>query len=324
MDKIIFLIGVGGTGGLLARKLAKFLSNNDNLVLIDGDKVEYKNVVRQPFQTHDVYNYKAESLAKKINSISRFKNCYSINKFLNKENSLFKIIKSFNNTFNKVIIISCVDNHKTRILIEKSTDMFKDWLSEKDFSWIGYSRTSDVIYIDSANEDIYGDILINEFRSNIYNLKIEKETELKISEESCEELINDGVVQQFATNDQASNLILKLKKLKEVLKMEKHQISTFINNLKIIKDCNVERIYFLKKHIINKIYLLAWQRDKLIENIVVYNEVLRFNRDRFHLYETILLNINQNLSEPNFIFQKNINKLFVTTKYLTKIAKYQK
>ncbi|WP_339020234.1 ThiF family adenylyltransferase [Spiroplasma endosymbiont of Atherix ibis] len=109
MDKIIFLIGVGVTGGLLAGKLAKFLSNNDNLVLIDGDKVEYKNVMRQSFQIHDVYNYKAESLAKKINSISRFKNCYSINKFLNKENSLFKIIKSFNNAFNKAIIISCVD-----------------------------------------------------------------------------------------------------------------------------------------------------------------------------------------------------------------------
>ncbi|WP_339021414.1 ThiF family adenylyltransferase [Spiroplasma endosymbiont of Atherix ibis] len=186
MDKIIFLIGVGVTGGLLVGKLAKFLSNNDNLVLIDGDKVEYKNVMRQPFQIHDVYNYKAESLAKKINSISRFKNCYSINKFLNKENSLFKIIKSFNNEFNKAIIISCVDNHKTRILIEKSTDMFKKWLLEKDFSWMGYSQTSDVIYIDSANEDIYGDILINEFRSNIYNLKIEKETELKISEEICE------------------------------------------------------------------------------------------------------------------------------------------
>ncbi|AUB32040.1 hypothetical protein [Spiroplasma floricola] len=106
--------------------------------------------------------------------------------------------------------------------------------------------------------------------------------------------------------------------------MEKHQISTFISNLKIIKDCNVERIYFLKKHIINKIYLLAWQRDKLIKNIAVYNKVLIPNHDKFDLYETILLNINQNLSEPNFIFEKNKNKLFVTTKYLTKIPKYQK
>lgn len=235
MSKIIFLIGVGGTGGLLAGKLAKFLRNNDNLILIDGDKVEYKNVIRQPFQNHDVYNYKAESLAKKINSISRFKNCYSINKFLNKENSLFKIIKSFNNSFNKVIIISCVDNHKTRIFIEKSTDMFKDWLSKKDFSWIGYSRTSDVIYIDSANEDVYGDILINEFRSNIYNLKIEKETELKISEESCEELINDGVVQQFATNDQASNLILKVLSNIDMYIKKKYHIKFCEFNSKIEK-----------------------------------------------------------------------------------------
>lgn len=240
MSKIIFLIGVGGTGGLLAGKLAKFLRNNDNLILIDGDKVEYKNVLRQPFQNHDVYNYKAESLAKKINSISRFKNCYSINKFLNKKNSLFKIIKSFNNSFNKVIIISCVDNHKTRIFIEKSTNMFKTWLAEKDFSWIGYSKNSDIVYIDSANEDINGDIIVNEFRSNIYNLKIEKDTELKISEESCEELINDGVVQQFATNDQASNLILKVLSNIDMFIKEKYHIKfcEFNSKLEKIKGNN--------------------------------------------------------------------------------------
>ncbi|WP_338985671.1 ThiF family adenylyltransferase [Spiroplasma endosymbiont of Diplazon laetatorius] len=235
MNKIIFLVGVGGTGGLLAGKLAKFLTNEDSLVLIDGDKVEYKNVIRQPFQNHDVYSYKAESLTRKINSISRFKNCYSINKFLNKENSLFKIIKSFNAVFNKVIIISCVDNHKTRILIEKSTNMFKNLLLEKDFSWIGYSKASDVIYIDSANEDIYGDILINEFRSNIYNLKIEKETELKISEESCEELINDGIIQQFSTNDQASNLILKVLSNIDMYIKNKYHIKFWEFNSKIEK-----------------------------------------------------------------------------------------
>jgi len=106
--------------------------------------------------------------------------------------------------------------------------------------------------------------------------------------------------------------------------MEKHQISIFFSNLKIIKDCNIDRLYFLKKNIINKIYLLAWQRDKLIKNIAVYNEVLISNYDKFDLYETILLNINQNASEPNFIFKNTKNRIFVITKYLTKIPKYQK
>ncbi len=106
--------------------------------------------------------------------------------------------------------------------------------------------------------------------------------------------------------------------------MDIHQISIFFSNLKIIKECNIDRLYFLKKNIINKIYLLAWQRDKLIKNIVVYNEVLISNYDKFDLYETILLNINQNASEPNFIFKNTKNRVFVITKYLTKIPKYQK
>ncbi|AGR41087.1 ThiF family adenylyltransferase [Spiroplasma taiwanense] len=209
MNKIIFLVGVGGTGGLLAGKLAKFLAQEDKIYLIDGDKVEYKNVVRQPFQIHDIDAFKAESLARKINSISQFKNCYSVNKFLNKEDSLFKIVKSVQEQTNSLVIISCVDNHKTRLLIEKSIQLLKEFLKKMDYSYVGYPKPSDLFYIDSANEDDYGDILINEFRSKIYKLKIEKTDELLLTEDSCENLINDGVIQQFATNDQASNLILR-------------------------------------------------------------------------------------------------------------------
>ncbi|WP_338985672.1 hypothetical protein [Spiroplasma endosymbiont of Diplazon laetatorius] len=106
--------------------------------------------------------------------------------------------------------------------------------------------------------------------------------------------------------------------------MEKHQISVFINNLKVIDKCNIERISFLRKHIISKIYLLAWQRDNLVENVVIRDEVISNDINRFHLYETILLNINQNLSEPNFIFESINKKEFVTTKYINKLPKYQK
>ena len=210
-EKIIFIVGVGGTGGLLAGKLAKFLNKNDKLFLIDGDKVEYKNIVRQPFQVHDIGSFKSEALSKKINSVSQFKNCYSINKFLNTDLSLFNIIKTSNKITNieryknKIIIISSVDNHKTRLFIEDSIKQINRLLGP-----IKYFNEEMLLYIDSANEDIYGDIMINYFRSYLYNLKPENEKELIISEDSCEELINDGLIQQFSTNDQASNLILKV------------------------------------------------------------------------------------------------------------------
>ena len=61
------LIGAGGTGSLLARPLQHYLiasSKNDyELIIVDGDLVEVKNLARQLFHPDDVSKSKAERLA---------------------------------------------------------------------------------------------------------------------------------------------------------------------------------------------------------------------------------------------------------------------
>lgn len=76
MAKIgVFLIGLGGTGGLLAPKLSKILLgiNNLDLWLIDGDIVDFGNVERQPYQDFNIDEKKAVALSRKLRS------CYNLN-----------------------------------------------------------------------------------------------------------------------------------------------------------------------------------------------------------------------------------------------------
>jgi hypothetical protein len=60
--KTIHLIGCGGVGSWLAPALCK-LQDPDNVQLIDGDKLETKNLDRQLFKPEQVGSFKAQALA---------------------------------------------------------------------------------------------------------------------------------------------------------------------------------------------------------------------------------------------------------------------
>jgi len=57
-----YLIGCGGIGGWLSLSLAKTLKTQDKLVLIDGDKLEEKNLDRQLFDSKDIGEFKVKAL----------------------------------------------------------------------------------------------------------------------------------------------------------------------------------------------------------------------------------------------------------------------
>lgn len=72
----IVLVGLGGTGGHLARLLARMLYDMEqrglhrpSLLFVDPDRVEAKNVGRQNFSVADAHSgtYKAEVLARRFN-----------------------------------------------------------------------------------------------------------------------------------------------------------------------------------------------------------------------------------------------------------------
>ena len=62
----VIVVGCGGTGGFVADGLARMLPLAINLVLIDMDRVEERNMSRQSFITNDIGLFKSETLAKRL------------------------------------------------------------------------------------------------------------------------------------------------------------------------------------------------------------------------------------------------------------------
>jgi hypothetical protein len=63
---MIYIIGVGGVGSWLAPTMC-LLAGKDNVTLVDGDKLEKKNLNRQLFTEKEIGQNKAFALAEKYN-----------------------------------------------------------------------------------------------------------------------------------------------------------------------------------------------------------------------------------------------------------------
>lgn len=116
----IVQIGCGGNGGWLVPHVARMISTfarDIRYMIIDGDKVEKKNIVRQNFIAADVGKYKSEVLAHRYSAAFGVE-IESVAKYINPQvmNDVLDTVHA-NHTSNYLLIVSCVDNHKTRMEI---------------------------------------------------------------------------------------------------------------------------------------------------------------------------------------------------------------
>ncbi len=190
----IFVVGLGGTGGLLVPKLAKILQNIEgyDLWLMDGDIVEKSNVQRQPYQEFNLNEKKAIALSRKIASNYNL-NVYDYSNYLT-GGEIEKIAKQ--EGYYKVFILGCVDNHSTRILLEQE-----------------HLNNYNSLYIDSANGLNDGSIFITSSTTGNRKGKLRSEIypELKLANDhpsnTCGAEIAKGNTQQFVINDIMANSI---------------------------------------------------------------------------------------------------------------------
>ncbi|SJZ60039.1 ThiF family adenylyltransferase [Anaerorhabdus furcosa] len=213
MNYHFYIVGVGGTGSLLARDMPKLLiGSNCEMTLIDGDIVEGKNMKRQSYQTQDIGENKAIALSKKINTFYGT-NCYAIDRYIT-ESDFFEVIQKESRI---PVIVGCVDNDATRKVCEKVV-----------------KRLKQCIYIDSANSEYSGDIYIcvksnkeikGALRGKTYKLKKDKHP----NELSCQEQASKGNVQFLITNNKMACVLLE------------HIHLLLINQLKV-GVTNVERL----------------------------------------------------------------------------------
>lgn len=126
----IIVLGVGGTGGYLIPhpyRIAFADSKRPYRVIIcDGDIVEEKNLIRQNFVKQDIGRNKAAVLAKRYTGAFGIE-CEYVPEYIENETLLKGFVRPDfrkpyrNNTAEtqRVILIGCVDNNKSRALCHK-------------------------------------------------------------------------------------------------------------------------------------------------------------------------------------------------------------
>lgn len=193
---LFIIIGCGGVGGNLIRDLPKLLIGLEKraiMMLVDGDKIEKSNLVRQPYQDQDIGENKARILSRKINTFYKMNALYFDYYLLGLE--LNDICLKY--PFHLPIFLGCVDNDTTRRIIETNFKMQKN-----------------AIYIDGANTVEAGNVYMaskfgNEFygklRSEVYDLT----QDTNPGELSCEALVSKGNTQILVTNEKIALAMLE-------------------------------------------------------------------------------------------------------------------
>lgn len=148
------IIGCGGTGGYLIEHLARLLNAKAEahaISLVDGDRVEEKNLLRQSFYVDDLGLNKAESLGNRI--IKTYPHLTEENvliapAYLKNETEIHQLLDYVPNAL--PIIIGAVDNNSTRRLIDSALANY-----EKPVLWLdaGNNLRNGQVFTSSFNTE---------------------------------------------------------------------------------------------------------------------------------------------------------------------------
>lgn len=148
----IIVVGCGGTGSYYIRDLARMVGSlktkKPEILLIDGDKVEEKNLVRQNFTSADVGRNKAEVQAARYGAMAgqmAFRATY-----LATVEEMIGLLGGGSN----VLVVSCVDNIKTRLLIKQALA----------------AKANHSYWIDCGNEESTGQVIFS-YRVSDWNIE---------------------------------------------------------------------------------------------------------------------------------------------------------
>jgi molybdopterin/thiamine biosynthesis adenylyltransferase len=135
-------IGAGGIGSYLAPMISRLRLMKEfehiSHMLIDDDIVEEKNLLRQNFSIGDLGENKAEVIASRCSALFGLE----INFHTERVMTISNITDGTNYSNEEMLIITAVDNHKTRFAIENSLEPSQYW-------------------IDIANDETNGQIFIS-------------------------------------------------------------------------------------------------------------------------------------------------------------------
>lgn len=149
----IVMLGAGGTGGHIAPHLYRLLYALEGrpcrFLIVDGDLVEKKNLVRQNFIEADLGENKAKVLAERYSSVFGLETEY-IPAYIESEEELKRLVTPrvwratpYTRPLSElVILIGAVDNNKSRSLCHQV-----------------FYQMDNLVYIDSGNGEYTGQVV---------------------------------------------------------------------------------------------------------------------------------------------------------------------
>jgi len=162
----VSVVGCGGTGSFAAEGLARLLPPRADLVLIDHDRVEERNLARQNFTREELGQFKSEALAKRLSRRYGIPVGYST------------LPVAASELRYPGVIVGCVDNGPARREIGER-------IMGKGLTWIGgYSAAvprelqegprpaSQLWWVDAGNAESYGQIIIGNTDRAIFSNQI--------------------------------------------------------------------------------------------------------------------------------------------------------
>lgn len=114
----VVVVGCGGTGGFAAEGLARLLPPGHELVLIDGDRVEERNLVRQSFYPDELGQFKSQALAERLARKYRRTVAYSVT----------PVARGWALPRGTALVVGCVDNADARSAIAGAVTHRMWWL----------------------------------------------------------------------------------------------------------------------------------------------------------------------------------------------------
>lgn len=195
----IVIVGCGGTGSHYIKELGRLLygkhgtSKDIRIILIDGDLVEEKNLVRQAFLPQDIGRNKAQVMAEILSQAYGVEAGF-YDRYIDSPIDFKELVRDDA----VVLLVGCVDNHQCR----QSMHRF-------------YMERENCIYMDSANEFSAGEVVIGSRIGHVemypdrcqYFPEVLEANEKRRSEESCE-VLNAASPQHMLTNQLAAWILL--------------------------------------------------------------------------------------------------------------------
>lgn len=265
MKETFLVVGAGGTGGYFIKSLLHYLSTLNsssqyNVLVVDGDVVESKNLLRQAFYSHDIGKYKAQVFK------DRFTNSEgilppnvqidNINGFIQ---SPLEVIEKLSDEqyadSDTFTLVSCVDNNLARLRMTIATYLVREkfnkevrFLDSGNSLWEGQTLTK---VLKSNNTYLNGLLkaLESETPNDFMNFKLNKNSQANIlysqftenpnwiesltkgeHELSCDEVTVSNP-QNIATNQTASMVLM--------LALSKVQSNTYVGEIKFDSSKNM-------------------------------------------------------------------------------------